>query len=276
MIVRFPFVSDSRKTIKFPFVADNMPHVEELIPNDIYMLIKAENGIELYPTVYALPDEIGMIMNAGNDVVIDNIAIGMNDIYSSAMRMACNELQTNIETSILENGSGNLQMVIRADQTDTNLLIDATRTSLFKAWMALHINDLEWEYHIDTLLDEVNMKIRTQNNVDVGPITTSLDKLRTFMKIAESKDFSRIKDLDDLKIGILDAMQISNVDYNESLVDLHLEIGVVIDEDGNARLVVRASDDVGVVRGVPVTLAMIDANKLGELDGDVIPDYTYI
>lgn len=277
MIIRFPFTSDSRKTVRFSFVADNMPRMEELIPDDITMLIKAENGIEIYPMVYALPDEIGMVIESGNNVVIDNITIGMNDVYSAAMRLACNEVQANIETNILENGDGSLRMVIRADQADANLLIDATRTSLFNAWMALHIDDdVEWDARIDALIDEVNMKLRAQNNAEVGPITTSLDKLRAFMQLADSKAYRRIGGLDDLKIGILDAMHIADVDYDEDPVSLHLEIGVIVDETGTAKLVMRAVDDVDVVRGTPVTLAMIDTDTLGELDGDVVPDYIYL
>ena len=270
MIVRFPFVADSRKTFRFDFMADNIPHFEDLDLNDIVMLIKAENGIEVHPFVYLLPDEIGMIIQAEDSVVIDNIDIGL-DIYDTAMRIACNEAQTSISVNILENGSGNTRMVIKADEADTNLLIDATRTSLFKAWMALHINDLEWEYRIDALINEVNMKIRAKTDVDVGPISTNLDKLRAFMMLADSKDYVGLEDLEQ---GVLEQMGLS--EYETKLADLHLEIGILKDEAGNAILMLRAVDDLKVIRGVPITLGMIDANKIGELDPDSVPDYTYL
>ena len=233
MIVRFPFLADSRKTIKFPFYADTMPQWEYLDPDDIAMMIRAHDDLEVWPTIYALPDEIGMIISAENSVEIKDISVSV-DVYESAMKLVCNKLETSIATSILDDGDGNLAMVIKADETEPNILIDAARTALFKAWLKLaNSNDIEFSQEVEPLLEECDTYIRAQSNLEVGPISTNLERLNALMKLADSRYYPVIGELDPLTIGLLDLM---NLDGMERLVDLHLEIGALRDGDGNIRL----------------------------------------
>lgn len=274
MIIRFPFLADSR-IIKFSFYADSIPKWEEIVPDDIALIIRAHDNVEVWPTIYAIPNSIGMVIKAEDNVEITNIATSL-DLYESAMRLVCNHLDVNIATSILNDGDGNLSMVIKADETEPTILIDAARTALFKTWLRIAAsNGIDFSQEVEPVLEECDTYIHAHNGVEVGPINQNLERLSALMKLADSQNPRIIDEIDPLRDGIIDLMKIEDLDYDEQLVDLHLEIGALEDDDGNIKLVIRAVDDLHVIRGTPVTIGTLDPQKIGELDGAVIPDFIY-
>lgn len=264
MIVRFPFVADSRHFIIFDFHGENLLHYEYPDPNEDIMVLK-EESILLFIHIFALLDSISMRINAEGDLEI-HLDIYPN-IAELAMRIMAAELALSLDVKILHDSNGNIDMVIKAhDDVDPNMLIDAARTAFFKAWLKIRAygNVETWE-SMGLPMNPSNVHLWAHDGLSVGPITTTIDDLNACMaQLVETWNPIKIGDLDDIMISLLDPKKIP--DYGHQKLCPHLEIAVIKDEEARSQLVLRAVDDAGVQLAEALKLGYLDELKIGEAD----------
>lgn len=282
MIVRFPFTADSN-SISFPFLADkrhniifdfhgeNLLHYEYPDLEEDIMVLKAEDQLLLFVEIFALLDSIAMKINAQGDLEI-HMQI-WPDLVETAMHILAHELELSLQIKIIEDGNGNIDMVIKADDDVLpEIFIDAARTAFFRAWLRLQAHDAETRLDIGIPLNPSNVYIRAHDGLSIGPITTTLDDLNACMaQLVEMWKPLTIGDLDDTLISLLDPKHIP--DYGRGSLSPHLEIAAVKDEEQRIQLVLRAADDTGATVSEAVTLGYLDDLRIGDVDPIQNPGY---
>lgn len=275
MIVRFPFLADSRrkvrfelqadrKKIAFEFHAENMPHYENPnLEHDVMVLHAYE--LLLFIQIFALLDSISMRVNAEGDLEI-HLDIYPN-IAELAMRIMASELDLSLDVKILRDSNGHIDMVIKArDDIDPTILINAARTAFFRAWLMIRAGgNVETQETMELPMNPSNVYLRAHDGLSVGPISTTIDELNACMaQIVETWRPIMIGDLDDIMLSLLDPKKIP--DYGHMKLCPHLEIAVIKDEEARSQLVLRAVDDAGVQLAEAVQLGYLDELKIGEAD----------
>ena len=92
MIVRFPFVADSRP-IKFKFVADSIPHFRYPIPNEIAMMLRAADDVGWSAQIIDIFNDIKMQLKAQENLEF-HIETGL-DKLSALLALASNNFGDN-------------------------------------------------------------------------------------------------------------------------------------------------------------------------------------
>ena len=139
-------------------------------------------------------------------------------------------------------------------------------------------DDIVWSAAIRDIFDELHLHIYAQDDVWFDSITQGIENLAIIMNLVGvdfDKNVKVLGGLDQLRIGLLDLMHLSDLEDKQGAV--RLKIGILEDgETGKVSLVMRAEDDVSTVCGIPITLGEIDGEKLKDLDPNILPDFHYL
>lgn len=237
--------------------------------NELEMYILAHGNLPLSLRVKLLCDSIYSTITASGNVST-SVAIALEHLTASLIHQVSNRVPAWIR--IDEDITGAIGMVLRAFQSDANVLIDLVGESAFENGMTISVDDAV-EAMLETnpnLVHDAGLILQSGGNVEIASIRHTLELMSNQMMIDEGSRITLIGELDPEQTGDLDPNAVPDV--IRSPIQPYLEIGIVENDEGRVSLELRACDDVKAIRTEPVMIGFIDPNKIGELDPDHIPD----
>lgn len=215
-----------------------------------WMAIRASDDVHGSPSQHIFPDEISFSLNSKNDVEvgpIDHFA----ELTEAVMDMVSNAVvQNGMSAYMSTNNLGQSIMVLRpANDVDPENAVEVAKSVVMNAWMRLTAQeDAEISPGIRTLPTPTEMSISVNDELMLGPVNIMAQNLNALMKACAE----------------------------DGAANVRFQIGFFRTQTGTINIMLRAVDELDVLRGMPVVIGTLDPKTIGELDGNPMPDYTTV
>lgn len=237
---------------------------DSVVPTDIGIsplfamsdYIYAGNGVEIGPISFEISLVEDAIMNIAESIgeytdkhLIDELDVmKIKDVDDNTIGRIYHAIAPHLDILVLRDEEGMLTFEVRSDVLSQDVILDVARSRLFEtSTMIESEEDIPWSGTTDLPMDQMDVYLRSADGSDIGPITVSTEQLARAAEMLGT--------------------DIENVRYDVSLLN---------DEDGRAKVVLRAYDSVETTRYELITLGYLDEMNLGTLDSDTMPDSTDI